>query len=257
MARPRGRRGRRAARGGRARGLPAPDGGCAGGEAVRSARGRGAGAQREAARDLGLGIAPWPRARDADGRLRRGRGLRAAHDRPASLVRPPPRPRAAARGTRDALRSPRRGGRRAGGVLRRHRRRPPVDRSAARDSGFDVADEQAQRTRRRGGRDDDARDPRSTIRSVAAGSSARPRRWGSTSSSIADQYAPIGSDRRVEWAEAIEMVDASLRDFATAAGRHLPQLHRPRAHRRGAARRQGWRRLLRLDLEERAAVRPP
>jgi oligoendopeptidase F len=30
---------------------------------------------------------------------------------------------------------------------------------------------------------------------------------------LADQYAPIGSDRRVEWAEAISMVDDSLRDF--------------------------------------------
>jgi oligoendopeptidase F len=31
---------------------------------------------------------------------------------------------------------------------------------------------------------------------------------------LADQYAPIGSDRRVEWTEAITMVDDSLRDFA-------------------------------------------
>jgi oligoendopeptidase F len=31
---------------------------------------------------------------------------------------------------------------------------------------------------------------------------------------LADQYAPIGSDRRVEWTEAIGMVDDSLRDFA-------------------------------------------
>jgi oligoendopeptidase F len=30
---------------------------------------------------------------------------------------------------------------------------------------------------------------------------------------LADQYAPVGSDRRVEWAEAIEMVDSSLGDF--------------------------------------------
>jgi oligoendopeptidase F len=30
---------------------------------------------------------------------------------------------------------------------------------------------------------------------------------------LADQYAPVGSDRRVEWAEAIEMVEESLRDF--------------------------------------------
>jgi oligoendopeptidase F len=31
---------------------------------------------------------------------------------------------------------------------------------------------------------------------------------------LADQYAPIGSDRRVEWTEAISMVDDSFRDFA-------------------------------------------
>jgi oligoendopeptidase F len=31
---------------------------------------------------------------------------------------------------------------------------------------------------------------------------------------LADQYAPIGSDRRVEWTEAISMVDDSLREFA-------------------------------------------
>src|SRR5215471_522456 len=30
---------------------------------------------------------------------------------------------------------------------------------------------------------------------------------------LADQYAPVGSERRVEWPEAIEMVDASLRDL--------------------------------------------
>ena len=30
---------------------------------------------------------------------------------------------------------------------------------------------------------------------------------------LADQYAPVGSDRRVEWAEAVAMVDDSLRDF--------------------------------------------
>jgi oligoendopeptidase F len=30
---------------------------------------------------------------------------------------------------------------------------------------------------------------------------------------LADQYAPVGSDRRVEWREAIEMVEDSLRDF--------------------------------------------
>ena len=31
---------------------------------------------------------------------------------------------------------------------------------------------------------------------------------------LADQYAPIGSDRRVEWTEAISIVDDALRDFA-------------------------------------------
>ena len=31
---------------------------------------------------------------------------------------------------------------------------------------------------------------------------------------LADQYAPIGSDRRVEWTEAISMVDDALREFA-------------------------------------------
>jgi oligoendopeptidase F len=31
---------------------------------------------------------------------------------------------------------------------------------------------------------------------------------------LADQYAPIGTDRRVDWTEAISMVDDSLRDFA-------------------------------------------
>jgi oligoendopeptidase F len=31
---------------------------------------------------------------------------------------------------------------------------------------------------------------------------------------LADQYAPIGSDRRVEWTEAISMVDDSFREFA-------------------------------------------
>ena len=30
---------------------------------------------------------------------------------------------------------------------------------------------------------------------------------------LADQYAPVGSDRRVEWTEAVAMVDDSLRDF--------------------------------------------
>ena len=30
---------------------------------------------------------------------------------------------------------------------------------------------------------------------------------------LADQYAPVGSDRRVEWAEAVAMVEDSLRDF--------------------------------------------
>src|SRR5205085_61331 len=31
---------------------------------------------------------------------------------------------------------------------------------------------------------------------------------------LGDQYAPIGSERRVEWTEAISMVDDSLRDFS-------------------------------------------
>jgi oligoendopeptidase F len=35
---------------------------------------------------------------------------------------------------------------------------------------------------------------------------------------LADQYAPIGSDRRVEWTEAISMVDDSLREFAPRFG---------------------------------------
>ncbi len=35
---------------------------------------------------------------------------------------------------------------------------------------------------------------------------------------LADQYAPVGSDRRVEWSEAVEMVDASLSDFAPRLG---------------------------------------
>jgi oligoendopeptidase F len=35
---------------------------------------------------------------------------------------------------------------------------------------------------------------------------------------LADQYAPVGSDRRVEWPEAVEMVDDSLRDFAPRLG---------------------------------------
>jgi len=30
---------------------------------------------------------------------------------------------------------------------------------------------------------------------------------------LADQYAPVGADRRVEWPEAVEMVDATLREF--------------------------------------------
>jgi oligoendopeptidase F len=30
---------------------------------------------------------------------------------------------------------------------------------------------------------------------------------------LADQYAPVGSDRRVEWTEAVAMVDDALRDF--------------------------------------------
>ena len=35
---------------------------------------------------------------------------------------------------------------------------------------------------------------------------------------LADQYAPVGSDRRVEWTEAVAMVDDSLRDFAPRLG---------------------------------------
>jgi len=31
---------------------------------------------------------------------------------------------------------------------------------------------------------------------------------------LADQYAPVGSDRRVEWGEAVEIVDDSLADFS-------------------------------------------
>ncbi len=35
---------------------------------------------------------------------------------------------------------------------------------------------------------------------------------------LADQYAPVGSDRRVEWAEAVEMVDDSLTSFEPRLG---------------------------------------
>jgi oligoendopeptidase F len=35
---------------------------------------------------------------------------------------------------------------------------------------------------------------------------------------LADQYAPVGSDRRVEWTEAVTMVDDSLRDFEPRLG---------------------------------------
>ncbi len=35
---------------------------------------------------------------------------------------------------------------------------------------------------------------------------------------LADQYAPVGSDRRVEWTEAVAMVDDSLRDFDARLG---------------------------------------
>ena len=35
---------------------------------------------------------------------------------------------------------------------------------------------------------------------------------------LADQYAPVGSDRRVEWPEAIGMVEDSLRDFEPRLG---------------------------------------
>ncbi|HJQ74710.1 MAG TPA: M3 family oligoendopeptidase [Gaiellaceae bacterium] len=35
---------------------------------------------------------------------------------------------------------------------------------------------------------------------------------------LADQYAPVGSDRRVEWTEAVAMVDDSFRDFEPRLG---------------------------------------
>ncbi|HEU5216079.1 MAG TPA: M3 family oligoendopeptidase [Gaiellaceae bacterium] len=35
---------------------------------------------------------------------------------------------------------------------------------------------------------------------------------------LADQYAPVGSDRRVEWTEAVAMVDESLRGFSPRLG---------------------------------------
>jgi len=35
---------------------------------------------------------------------------------------------------------------------------------------------------------------------------------------LADQYAPVGSDRRIEWDEAVQMVDESLTDFAPRLG---------------------------------------
>jgi oligoendopeptidase F len=35
---------------------------------------------------------------------------------------------------------------------------------------------------------------------------------------LADQYAPVGTDRRVEWTEAVTMVDDSLRDFDPRLG---------------------------------------
>jgi oligoendopeptidase F len=35
---------------------------------------------------------------------------------------------------------------------------------------------------------------------------------------LADQYAPVGSDRRIEWAEAVQMVDDSLTGFAPRLG---------------------------------------
>jgi oligoendopeptidase F len=35
---------------------------------------------------------------------------------------------------------------------------------------------------------------------------------------LADQYAPVGSDRRVEWTDAVAMVDDSLRDFDPRLG---------------------------------------
>ena len=35
---------------------------------------------------------------------------------------------------------------------------------------------------------------------------------------LADQYAPVGSDRRVEWTEAVAIVDDTLRDFSPRLG---------------------------------------
>jgi len=35
---------------------------------------------------------------------------------------------------------------------------------------------------------------------------------------LADQYAPVGSDRRVEWTEAVGMVDDSLSAFDARLG---------------------------------------
>jgi oligoendopeptidase F len=35
---------------------------------------------------------------------------------------------------------------------------------------------------------------------------------------LADQYAPVGSDRRVDWTEAVGMVEAALRDFEPRLG---------------------------------------
>ena len=46
---------------------------------------------------------------------------------------------------------------------------------------------------------------------AAAGSCARREVLGLDRLQLADQYAPVGSDRRVEWTEAVEMVEASLR----------------------------------------------
>ena len=45
---------------------------------------------------------------------------------------------------------------------------------------------------------------------------------------LADQYAPVGSDRRVEWTEAVAMVDDSLRDFSPRLGDIFLTLSRPR-----------------------------
>ena len=63
------------------------------GEAVRSERARGAGAERAPPDGLGLAGAARPARLDARGAVRRGRGRAAAHDQPAPLVSLPAGPR--------------------------------------------------------------------------------------------------------------------------------------------------------------------